>query len=81
MVRAQKKSGAAIQQGEHMIKRVFDAPNNPPYYVCTECNLAFSGLQEASNHARECGQAVPIQPAFKSYTTAETFNLKEKNDE
>ena len=64
-----------------MIKRVFDAPNNPPYYVCTECNWAFSGLQEASNHARECGQAVPIQPAFRSYTTAETFNLKEKNDE
>ena len=64
-----------------MIKRVFDAPNNPPYYVCTECNRPFQALHEANEHGRKCGQAVPIQPAFKSYTTAETFNLKEKNDE
>ena len=31
-----------------MIKRVFDAPGSPSYYVCTECNWAFSGLQEAA---------------------------------
>ena len=61
-----------------MINRVFDEPGSPPYYVCTECNWAFYGLQEANKHARGCGRAVPIQPAFQSYTTAETFNLKEE---
>ena len=60
-----------------MIKRVFDAPNNPPYYVCTECNRPFIALHEATDHAKYCGQAVPIQPTFKSYTTAETFELKD----
>ena len=63
-----------------MINRVFDEPGSPPYYVCTLCTRPFKALQEANNHGRGCGRAVPIQPAFQSYTTAETFNLKEKND-
>ena len=49
-----------------MIKRVFDEPGSPPYYVCTECKWAFFGLQEANKqHAKYCGKAVPVQPTFE----------------
>ena len=60
-----------------MIKRVFDDDNDWATYYCTLCTRPFKALQEANNHGRGCGRAVPIQPTFKSYTTAETFNLKE----
>jgi len=62
-----------------MIKRVFENDNS--MYYCTLCNRPFKALREATEHASFCGQAVPTQPVFRSYTTAETFNLKEKNDE
>ena len=60
-----------------MLKRVFDEPGSPPYYVCTECNWAFQALHEANEHSRGCGRAVPTQPVFRSYTTAATFELKD----
>ena len=55
-----------------MIKRVFDDNDRATYY-CTLCNRPFKALQEANEHARFCGQAVPTQPVFRSYTTAATF--------
>jgi len=58
-----------------MITRVFD--DNYETYYCTLCTRPFKALHEATDHANYCGQAVPIQPAFKSYTTAETFELKD----
>ena len=42
-------------------------------YYCTLCNRPFKPLHEANEHARFCGQAVPTQPVFRSYTTAATF--------
>ena len=42
-------------------------------YYCTLCNRPFKALQEANEHAKFCGQAVPTQPVFRSYTTAATF--------
>ena len=61
-----------------MINRVFDDDNDWATYYCTLCTRPFKALHEANKHAKYCGQAVPIQPAFQSYTTAETFNLKEE---
>ena len=42
-------------------------------YYCTLCCRPFKPLQEANEHAKFCGQAVPTQPVFRSYTTAATF--------
>jgi hypothetical protein len=59
-----------------MIKRVFEITlggGESAMYYCTLCNKPFKALHEASEHARFCGQTVPIQPTFKSYTTAATF--------
>ena len=58
-----------------MIKRVFDNDNS--MYYCTLCNRPYKALQEANEHAKFCGQAVPTQPVFRSYTTAATFELKD----
>ena len=55
-----------------MIKRVFDDNDRATYY-CTLCNRPFKPLHEANEHAKFCGQAVPTQPVFRSYTTAATF--------
>ena len=55
-----------------MIVRVFD-DNDWATYYCTLCNRPFKALQEANEHAKFCGQAVPTQPVFRSYTTAATF--------
>ena len=54
-----------------MIKRVFDDNDRATYY-CTLCNRPFKPLHEANEHAKFCGQAVPTQPVFRSYTTAAT---------
>ena len=56
-----------------MIARVFDDNNDWATYYCTLCTRPFKALHEANEHGRYCGQAVPIQPTFKSYTTAATF--------
>ena len=61
-----------------MIKRVFDNDNS--MYYCTLCNRPYKALQEANEHAKFCGQAVPTQPVFRSYTTAATFELKDDDD-
>ena len=58
-----------------MIARVLDDDNS--MYYCTLCTRPFKALHEANEHGRYCGQAVPIQPTFKSYTTAATFELKD----
>ena len=42
-------------------------------YYCTLCCRPFKPLQEANEHAKFCGKAVPTQPVFRSYTTAATF--------
>ena len=60
-----------------MIARVFDDDNDWATYYCTLCTRPFKALHEANEHSRGCGLAVPIQPAFKSYTTAATFELKD----
>ena len=54
-----------------MIARVFDDDNS--MYYCTLCTRPFKALHEANEHGRYCGQAVPTQPVFRSYTTAATF--------
>jgi hypothetical protein len=59
-----------------MIVRVFD-DNDWATYYCTLCNRPFKALQEANEHGRFCGQAVPTQPVFRSYTTAATFELED----
>ena len=56
-----------------MIARVFDDDNDWATYYCTLCTRPFKALHEANVHARFCGQAVPTQPVFRSYTTAATF--------
>ena len=56
-----------------MIVRVFDDDSDWATYYCTLCNRPFKPLHEANKHARFCGQAVPTQPVFRSYTTAATF--------
>ena len=56
-----------------MIVRVFDDDNDWATYYCTLCCRPFKPLQEANEHAKFCGQAVPTQPVFRSYTTAATF--------
>ena len=33
-----------------MIEQKRDAPNNPPYWVCTKCKWAFEALQAANRH-------------------------------
>jgi hypothetical protein len=58
-----------------MIKRVFENDNS--MYYCTLCNRPYKALHEATEHARFCGQAVPTQPVFRSYTTAATFELED----
>ena len=58
-----------------MIARVFD--DKYETYYCTLCNRPFQALREATEHAGFCGQAVPIQPVFRSYTTAATFELED----
>ena len=60
-----------------MIARVFDDDNDWATYYCTLCTRPFKALHEANVHARFCGQAVPTQPVFRSYTTAATFELKD----
>ena len=63
-----------------MIKRVFELTlggGESAMYYCTLCNRPFKALHEATEHAKFCGQAVPIQPTFKSYTTAATFELED----
>ena len=54
-----------------MIVRVSD--DDYSMYYCTLCCRPFKPLQEANEHARFCGKAVPTQPVFRSYTTAATF--------
>jgi len=49
-----------------MIERKLDALGNSPYYVCTLCNWAYSGLHEANKHGSSCGYKEPQQPAFQS---------------
>ena len=56
-----------------MIVRVSDDNDYATYY-CTLCCRPFKALQEANDHAKFCGQAVPTQPVFRSYTTAATFD-------
>ena len=59
-----------------MIKRVFEITlegGESPMYYCTVCNRPYKALHEANEHAKYCGQAVPMQPVFRSYTTAATF--------
>ena len=56
-----------------MIARVFDDNNDWATYYCTLCTRPFKALHEANKHGRYCGQDMPIQPTFKSYTTAATF--------
>ena len=58
-----------------MIVRVFD--DNYEKYYCTLCNRPFKAMREATEHAGFCGQAVPIQPVFRSYTTEATFELED----
>jgi len=58
-----------------MIARVFE--NDNLMYYCTLCNRPYKALHEATEHARFCGQAVPTQPVFRSYTTAATFELED----
>ena len=41
-----------------MIKRVFD--DNDSMYYCTLCNRPYKALREANEHAKFCGQAVPM---------------------
>ena len=63
-----------------MIKRVFETTlvgGESPMYYCTLCSKPFKALHQANEHANYCGKAVPIQPTFKSYTTAATFELKD----
>ena len=59
-----------------MIKRVFD-DNDWATYYCTLCNRPFKALQEANEHGGFCGRDKPIQPTFRSVTTAATFELKD----
>ena len=55
--------------------RVFEENDGKsPMYYCTLCNRPYGALHEAIEHEKFCGQAVPIQPAFRSVTTAATFN-------
>ena len=56
-----------------MIVRVSDDDDYAMYY-CTLCCRPFKPLQEANEHAKFCGKAVPTQPVFRSYTTAATFD-------
>ena len=59
-----------------MIKRVSElmlGGYESVMYYCTLCNRPFKPLHEANEHAKFCGQAVPTQPVFRSYTTAATF--------
>ena len=63
-----------------MIKRVFETTlvgGESPMYYCTLCSKPFKALHQANEHANYCGKTVPIQPTFKSYTTAATFELKD----
>ena len=63
-----------------MIKRVFEITlegGESPMYYCTVCNRPYKALHEANEHAKFCGQAVPTQPVFRSYTTVATFELKD----
>lgn len=49
-----------------MLKQMKDAPGNPPYYVCTNCNWAWQSLQAANRHA--CNGNPPAKPAFQSFS-------------
>ena len=51
-----------------MIERKLDSAGNPPYYVCTLCGWAYTGLHEANKHGSSCGYKEPQQPAFRSVT-------------
>jgi len=48
-----------------MLKQV-KPKDEPPYYVCTNCNWAWQSLQEANRHA--CDGNPPAKPAFQSFT-------------
>ena len=43
---------------KHMIARVFDDDNS--MYYCTLCNRPMKELHQANEHAKFCGQAVPM---------------------
>ena len=60
-----------------MIARVFDDDNDYSTYYCTLCCRPFKALQEANEHGGFCGRDKPIQPTFRSVTTAATFELKD----
>ena len=49
-----------------MIERKLDAAGNHPYYVCTLCGWAYSGLHEANKHALSCGFKESQQFVFQS---------------
>jgi len=51
-----------------MIKQKQDAPNNPPYWYCTNCNWPFMVLRESIKHSLICGQQKPQEPTFQSFT-------------
>jgi hypothetical protein len=44
-----------------MLRKVNDAPANPPYWVCTLCNWPFMSLQEANRHAQDCTHGYDIE--------------------
>ena len=49
----------------NMIKRVSElmlGGYESVMYYCTLCNRPFKPLQEANEHAKFCGKAVPVQP-------------------
>lgn len=51
-----------------MIKQKQDAPNNPPYWYCTNCNWPFIVLRESIKHSLTCGQQKAQEPTFQSFT-------------
>ena len=53
-----------------MLKQVKDAPGNPPYWVCLECNKPFEALHAANKHS--CNGNPPAKPAFQSFSGDKT---------
>ena len=46
-----------------MIARVFD--DDYSMYYCTLCSRPFKELNQANEHEKYCGKAVPVQPTFE----------------
>ena len=46
-----------------MIARVFDDDNS--MYYCTLCSRPMKELNQANEHEKYCGKAVPVQPTFE----------------